>query len=321
MKRRDFLKGSLALALSVYFTGDWRRAKAGNMDYHRIVVISDSHLPVREQIHDESIHAQIIDGKYQVMRHINSWDDVESVAVTGDISARWSLDYEMEYTKQFFSQCKHPLHIMAGNHDYIYSGGDEAGKNVWADAEGRAHKLSVFKAFWNLDNISYHEKVGNYRLFYLSPDSMNTDFSVGMSKEQLSWLDKELEKYSKEPAIIFFHAPLRGTHRQYNKKVNYGKSIAQPYAEIDKVVMAHPNVFMWVDGHTHTPATNPSYADKKVNLYKNKIMSIHTGTMDALNVYSNSLYLYDDRVEVRTYDHMKNEWMTAIDRVIYPPVL
>jgi hypothetical protein len=38
-------------------------------------------------------------------------------------------------------------------------------------------------------------------------------------------------------------------------------------------------------------------------------------------VWTNSLYLYPDRVVVKTYDHARGIWLDAVERVVTPPKL
>jgi hypothetical protein len=56
---------------------------------------------------------------------------------------------------------------------------------------------------------------------------------------------------------------------------------------------------LWVSGHTHTPADNPSFA-ADLNLYAGRVTNIHNSDLDREVIWTNSLYLYADKVTVKT---------------------
>ena len=327
MNRRSFILRCLAAA-GLWQAGSWQAAERlwaaaeshGDREYYRIVVLSDPHLPVKLKKHKNAATRKIIrEQKLKVIQDINGWSDVDEITVTGDIAAQFGVESEYAYAKKYFSGFASPLHILAGNHDYIYEDEpSENGKNVWADAAGRQRKLDRFKEIWQMPSLSYVKEAGGCRLFYLSPESLEK-YSVALSQQQLAWLRQELAKAPQKPAIVFFHAPLAGTLADYNKSVNHPNAIAQPEAAIDQLLRDNPQVFLWVSGHTHTPATEPSYADEKINLYAGRVMDIHTSTLDRTMVWSNSLYLYPDRVEVKTFNHTEGRWEDKLDRQIRLP--
>ena len=36
-------------------------------------------------------------------------------------------------------------------------------------------------------------------------------------------------------------------------------------------------------------------------------------------IWTNSLYLYPDRVEIKTFNHREQRWLPELDRVVIPP--
>jgi len=76
-------------------------------------------------------------------------------------------------------------------------------------------------------------------------------------------------------------------------------------------------IFLWVSGHTHTPATNESFASG-INLYEKQVTNIHNGDMNRGTIWTNSLYLYPDKVVIKTFNHKKGVWMENTERIIIP---
>ena len=85
-----------------------------------------------------------------------------------------------------------------------------------------------------------------------------------------------------------------------------------------ELIQRHPQIFLWVSGHTHTPATNASFASP-VNVYAGRVTTIHNADMDRETIWTNSLYLYPDRVVVKTFDHKSGAWLEQLERTVYLP--
>ena len=114
--------------------------------YKRLVVLGDPHLPVRVEKHPDKAKRQaIVAAKLRAIADINSWPDVDSIAVVGDIVARYSIPSEYDFIRQYFSSVKVPLYVIDGNHEILYEDEpNENGKLVKGDAESRRRKLLRF---------------------------------------------------------------------------------------------------------------------------------------------------------------------------------
>jgi predicted phosphodiesterase len=276
--------------------------------YYRLVILGDPHLPGR-----------LIEKKEAVRETINSWEDVEMVIAVGDICSDWGSDEEYHLAKGFFSKLKKPFFPIAGNHDYIYETptGPEGGL-VIAPREIQEAKLKKFRETFNLPDYFYRQPLGGYLLLFLSSD--HVDFLSGMSERQLAWFRSVLESNRKTPTIIIFHGPLKGTLKDYRRWINTPGFIAQPYEDIHGILKQNPQVFMWVSGHTHTPPTEESFASP-VNTYEGQVTNIHNKDMNRGDIWTNSLFLYPDKVVVKTWDHQVNDWLQHLERTIVPPKL
>ena len=236
------------------------------------------------------------------------------VIAVGDICENLGTDNEYGAVKKFFDRLNKPLFPIAGNHDYIYSNFlSPQGKRVRAEAASRETKLCKFRETFGLPSVYYSKKVGGYLLVFLSPEG--SGHLVEMSDPQIGWLRAELEKNSDTPTIIFFHAPLKGTLRGYNSDANTPNFIAQPHRKIHEILMQNSQVFLWVSGHTHTSPREESFA-APINIYANRVTNIHNTDMNRETIWTNSLFLYPDKVVVKTYQHKNGIWLPDFERTI-----
>lgn len=304
-----------AVALAVVFgvLGGLPATAAGK-DYYRVVVVADPHLPYKGRKADAARAAELTAAKDRLAADVNGWADVDEVAVVGDVTADTGSEAEYAYAAGYFARFVKPVRLVTGNHDYIYD--DEpgpGGRHVRAGAEGRRAKLERFKATFGLTELYYTQTVGEYLLVFLAVDSLDSPYLAQLSDRQLAWLRAELGKRPAAPTIIFYHAPLAGTLTSYNKTVNTPDFVAQPEKALREILAANPQVLLWVSGHTHTPATNPDFA-AAVNVYGGRVTNIHNADADRRGIWTNSLYLYADRVVVRTFDHRRGVWLEGLER-------
>jgi Icc protein len=292
---------------------------APQTDYYRIVLLSDTHLPFKAKIGDPAKQDRILAAKNKLIADINAWDDVGEIVVLGDIAADRGTAAEYACATAYFAQFRAPRVFITGNHDYLYL--DEPGsngRNAKGDAASRREKLQRFQKTFNLPALYRSQKVGSYLLIFLSADSLDSPYLAQLSANQLKWLRQELKNNPAAPTIIFFHAPLAGTLAQYNKSVNTPNRIAQPEQAIADIIAANPQIMLWVSGHTHTPADNPSFA-ADLNLYAGRVTNIHNSDLDREVIWTNSLYLYADKVTVKTFNHKTGAWVGELERTFPLP--
>jgi len=307
--------GKTILIGSVFFLGffaslhlfDVPYGFAKEKDSHHLVILGDPHLPGRNIIEKEN-----------VIKTINSWDNVDMVVALGDISFELGTADELMYAKKFFSQLQKPLWIVAGNHDYIYDDFfDAKGRKRKASAGTQQQKLQRFTKAFDLPNLYYSKKPGDYLLIFLSTDELGSYDLARVSAGQMDWLRSELARNKGLPTIIFFHAPLKGTLKNYNKDVNTPNFVAQPEEKIRELILQNPQIFLWVSGHTHTPATNESYASD-INLYEKQVTNIHNCDINRGTIWTNSLFLHPDKVITKTFNHKTGVWMETLERTVIP---
>ena len=316
MKRREFLQAAAAFigCLSLGYVPTV--AAGGRKDYYHIVIISDLHLPVRTKSFPAAADQKNVwEKKQKLLQTINDWTDVDEVALLGDLAARYGKEAEFKVVDEYVGALRYPYYAVAGNHDYAYKD-EPVNKKKQKLAQGtlseKKAKLAAFQKRYHLPAAYYARDVGNCRLLYLSPDGCGSN--VELSAEQLAWLQQEIATHKNGPVLFFCHGPLKGTLRTYNKKINTVSATAQPDTKLAEIMAAVPPGSLWISGHTHTPPTNDSYADISVNRVNRNLVNIHNSTIDAKKIYTNSLYIYKDKIVIRTYDHNNGIWLQELER-------
>jgi hypothetical protein len=278
--------------------------------YFGIALIGDPHLPGRE-----------LAAKQNLLSTIDGWNDIDRVVVLGDICKETGTKAEYAAAREFFSRLHKPLCPVTGNHDYIYEDeADSDGRKVKASAEVRRQKLARFAETFGMKALYRSERLGRYLLVYLAVDDLETGYLAQVSAGQLAWLKKELAGNRERPTIVFFHAPLAGTLESYNQYANTPSFVAQPSVALHDLIRENPQLFLWVAGHMHVPATNESYRSD-VNVYQKQVTVIHNADLERKRPWTNVLYLYPERVLVRTYDHWQQSWRPDLERTIAVPGL
>lgn len=314
------LIGAVAIFLSLCLLIAPSLAAPEPTGYYRIVLLADPHLPSRVSRAAEPVrYDKITAAKNKLIEDINAWQDVGEIVVLGDIAASRGTTDEYAYAVAYFAKFRALRAFITGNHDYLYlDEPDRNGRSVRGDAAARGDKLRRFKETFDLTELYRSQMVGRYLLIFLSVDSLDSPYLAQISDRQLKWLTAELRKNPAAPTIIFCHAPLAGTLAQYNKSVNTPNSVAQPAQPLAEIITANPQILLWVSGHTHTPADNPSFASG-LNLFAGRVTNIHNTDLDREGIWTNSLFLYTDKVTVKTFNHKKGVWVAELERAFPLP--
>ena len=283
-------------------------AVAQEKEYYGIALIGDPHLPGRELM-----------AKTSALRTIDGWTDIDRVVVLGDICKETGTAAEYAVAKEFFGRLRKPIRFIAGNHDYIYTDErDLMGRRNKGLPDIRRMKLKRFAETFGLSSLYGSERLGGYLMIYLSTDDLDSAHLAQISDGQFTWLQKQLAENRKFPTAIFFHAPLVGTLLQYNEQANTPNFVAQPAGRLHNVMLENPQIFLWVSGHLHVPATSDSFS-APVNLYAGRVTNIHNPDWERRRIWTTVLRLHSDRVVIRTWDHAMGGWLDGLERTIHPP--
>lgn len=321
MLRRDFLRW-------MFFSASWMMADSflqplklfaadkHKGEYYHILLLSDLHLPWKPNKFPTKEEQEIVwSSKQTMLSNINSWDDINEAAILGDLAARYGIEDEYACVDNFLSSLPVPWYAIAGNHDYVYRDTPDAQGHLQTGThEEKLAKLMAFNKRYHLPDMYYGRSIGKYRLLYLAPDVCG-NLQIELSTKQLEWLKNEIQTHQHGPILFFCHAPLMGTLRTYKKKINTPQTTAQPADKLQEILSHCPPGSLWISGHTHTPPKNDSFADDSVNRFNENLVNIHNPAIDKKHIYTNSLYLYDDKAVIRTYDHRDDEWVKKFDRI------
>jgi 3',5'-cyclic-AMP phosphodiesterase len=311
MAKKVFLSCVLLFGLVGFLLGAPANllSSGGQVPYH-IVLLGDPHLP-----------GKFLAEKEAVLRTINAWSDVALVVALGDICQDLGTEQEYAAARQYFDKLVKPLVPIPGNHDFIYSNIKMLdGKSVKGSAGEKQNKLAKFQKTFGIPSLYHTKLAGNYKLIFLATDDTQSDQLARISREQLDWLRSELKRDNKTPTIIFFHAPLFGTLSNNSQYANTIDFIAQPLDDIREIIQKNPQIFLWVCGHKHVPATNKDFrAD--INLYENQVYTLHNSDMNRATIWTNSLFLFPDKVVIKTYNHQLGAWSPELEKTLVPPRL
>jgi predicted MPP superfamily phosphohydrolase len=188
----------------------------------------------------------------QCIRQFNSNLDLEFVAGLGDLIDR---DFESFYAlKPILKKSIHPVYHVTGNHDFevdenrlgkvpealgleqtYYSFEKEGWLFVFLDGNDITHNSE------NPKIVKEAEKMLSELKNNAQPNANN--WNGGMSKEQISWLEKQLKQAGTKnlKAVIFCHYPLLPleAHTLWNQEV------------VLNVLKKYSNVKLWLNGHNH----------------------------------------------------------------------
>ena len=269
--------------------------------YKRLVILSDIHYPSKLVL-DEGAYLHKIHSKKNALEDINRWHDVDLAVFTGDMVQRDGSLSEYERVRSLLRGLKARKAFVAGNHELFYST-DTKGRLI---PGGFLERIFHFKRYTRFFGPLYHcRRMGGYLLVFLSPDTMNSEAAVELSQQQLAWLDQTLSATSQYPTIIFCHAPLSGTALPAadGSARPVRRNAVQPADALERILLAHPQVRLWVSGHTHTRPKDGDFMTD-ANYYHGRILNFFffndTATTE---IYTNSLYLFEDKIVIRTYGH------------------
>jgi 3',5'-cyclic AMP phosphodiesterase CpdA len=226
----------------------------------RVVILSDTHVigpqytePVENTPADNESILQTPARLREIRDRVNALDPApEAVFVLGDVvhAAHHSMDpdwYEANpnaftEAREIFSGFEMPVHVLMGNHDYEAGcGGEDYPKSLSED---------LFRHFFGAEPY-YAVEVGGVKLLLLngqqgrswdvaSPDCNSDRASFGAA--QLAWLSEQLDDGT--PAVVMSHYMGLLWDRDENPGV-------AGQEDVEQVLDAHPNVRMYLGGHTH----------------------------------------------------------------------
>jgi hypothetical protein len=161
-------------------------------------------------------------------------------------------------------------------------------------------------------------------LYFLAVYNPKSECFSSISPKQLDWFSKELEKFPKQKAIIFCHAPLWSSEvvKFYPQAYNY---ITQPEEEFKKIIRRNRQIALWVSGHVHF-GMKKELINHPFNLYENQVFNILNTDLDGFSVldleikpkfhrgiWTRKLFLDDNGYHCTVYDHLDRKELTELN--------
>lgn len=192
----------------------------------KIIHISDIHISIKKVYETVDTNKLFLDA----INHINQLTyHIDFVLISGDLVQNGSVE-EYLILKDILKQLKVPYFLLIGNHD---------------DRE------NLKKVFFKLD---YYEDdfcnfcLDNFPLKIIGLDSTTKNETHGtLCKNRLNWLEKELNKDSNKPTLIFLHHPPIPLGIKEMDKVNLKNGIQ----EFENIVNKNSQVKAIGCGHIH----------------------------------------------------------------------
>ena len=161
---------------------------------------------------------------------VNEMTDIEFMLIKGDLTSGASNDYK-EFENDI-STCKRAYYLALGNSDKSYSDWEQLYSNAFEKDETY---FSFEKEGWHfvvLDTARYHsdgtEQLGGY-----------------IDKEQLDWLEEDLNATDGKPTMIFGH------HQADTDEEIWGLVEDGNMEEFQRILAMHPTVLSYNNGHNH----------------------------------------------------------------------
>ncbi len=191
--------------------------------------ISDAHFVKNDKYRTEVLE--------QAIKDINKEKDIEFTVFSGDNIDSPHAEYLPEFIK-IANKLNMPYYIIIGNHDVF--------RNNGLSKEQYLEIVKDYNVFYKYKKPNYVFKKNGFVFIVVDGAKEIIPGSNGYyKKDTLDWLEKQLNKYKKDPVVILQHFPLVAepelkTHSVYQKE------------EYLKLLDKYNNVISIIAGHLHT---------------------------------------------------------------------
>lgn len=203
----------------------------------KFVQLSDVHFAISEQNTTFKMTGESPKLLEDAVNQINEMSGVNFVMFTGD-QINTPYEKELQAFLPYAEKLNVPWYITIGNHDRCVGG--FLTKQLYLDIVGSHNENFKFKTPY----YSFVPQKG-FKAIVLDTIISETLTSNGrISKEQLEWLDKELESSERDVVLIFMHVPVIEPFPSSGHKLLNA-------AEVQAVIEKYKNPIAVFQGHYH----------------------------------------------------------------------
>jgi hypothetical protein len=222
---------------------------------------------------------------------------IDFVGLTGDLSNQGE---DLAYTKFNTAIEKYPditVYTCMGNHDVSWTGSAETHVKLFANQinKNRTSDKNVKEIDSNGVDFVY-EKNGDIFIFFSQTKANYNKYTYLVSKEQMTWLEKVLNKYAEYNVYLFFHTYFASDNGDVTTAVGnlqnpggYTYDLTYVYGNpsevrMRKILNKYPNVTMF-NGHSHwaydQQKYNPNLNIGNINSNKTGASLVHLSSVSA----------------------------------------
>ena len=215
--------------------------------------------------------------------------------------------------KNFLDLTESSVYPLLGNHDFQ----NEIGNNVLP--HGTIEK-AVREAFGVEDTFFIYEHE-NFRLFGISLDSWEVDPPISInecyvSDQHFQWIISKIAERPGVPIIMLTHAPIMGCGLRTVPVVHVRAANAYMDQSTDPLrwikLTECPEIIMWLSAHYHLSHQYPdSLVERNGVVYA--LTGVHGGVTRDGKRQSRILDINDDKIELRTLDHIERKVIEKVD--------
>ena len=249
------------------------------------------------------------------LKFINN-QSIDFVGLTGDLSNQGEDDSYKKFNAAINKYPNMTVYTCMGNHDVSWTGSAE--KHVKSFAKqintNRTKDKNVKDIDTNGVDFSY-EKNGDIFIFFSQTKASYNKYTYLVTPQQLTWLEKTLNKYAGKNVYLFFHTYLADEKGNVTKAVGnlmnpggYTYDLTYVFGNpsevrMRKILNKYPNVTMF-SGHSHwaydQQKYNPNLNIGNINSKKTGASLVHLASVSAPRTIEENATKRDENNGVRS---------------------
>jgi 3',5'-cyclic AMP phosphodiesterase CpdA len=177
-----------------------------------------------------------------VVQALNRREDLDFVALTGDLVSG-PAPGNLETVRDCLEPLKVPYYVIPGNHDIPGKNRHEKGEASSFESVFQGHGPEPGQAYWSLDPKAGWHLIG-------LDSTIRGDWKGKISREQLQWLEEDLDNNRDKNIVVLCHHNLLA-HHPWDRKGPWKGYVAGNAEKVRGLLETVPSVRLVVTGHHH----------------------------------------------------------------------